>query len=49
MLENLRLFYAQGDEWRAADNEIRRLRGVAEQTTLPAVDQLREAANHEIA
>ena len=49
MLDNLKLFYARGDEWRAADNEIRRLRGLAEQTTLPALDQLRQAANHEVA
>jgi hypothetical protein len=49
MLDNLKLFYARGDEWRAADNEIRRLRGIAEQTTLPALDQLRQAANHEVA
>lgn len=49
MLDNLKLFYARGEEWRGADNEIRRLRGLAEQTGLPALDQLREAANHEVA
>lgn len=49
MLDNLRLFYARGEEWRGADNEIRRLRGLAEQTVLPALEQLREAANHEVA
>jgi hypothetical protein len=49
MLENLRLFYARGEEWRGADNEIRRLRGEAVQTSLPALDQLREAADHEVA
>lgn len=49
MLDNLRLFYARGEEWRGADNEIRRLRSLAEQTSLPALDQLREAANHEVA
>ncbi|WP_324698944.1 DEAD/DEAH box helicase [Novosphingobium sp. RL4] len=49
MLDNLRLFYARGDDWRGADNEIRRLRGQADQTILPALDQLRSAADHEVA
>lgn len=49
MLDNLRLFYARGEDWRGADNEIRRLRSLAVQTSLPALDQLREAANHEVA
>lgn len=49
MLDNLKLFYARGDEWKGADNEIRRLRSISEQTTLPALEQLREAANHEVA
>lgn len=49
MLENLRLFYARGEEWRGAENEIRRLRGVAEQTKLAALEQLREAADYEVA
>lgn len=49
MLENLRLFYARGEEWRGAENEIRRLRGLAEQTKLPALEQLREAADYEVA
>ncbi|MET3712645.1 hypothetical protein ABIC65_003363 [Sphingomonas trueperi] len=49
MLDNLRIFYARGEEWKAADNQIRRLRGEAVQTTLPALDQLREAASQEVA
>jgi len=49
MLENLKLFYARGDEWKAADNEIRRLRGEVTQAALPALAQLREAANLEVA
>jgi Rad3-related DNA helicase len=48
MIENLRLFYARGDEWRAADNEIRRLRGEAKQVALPSLDQLNVAAQHEV-
>jgi hypothetical protein len=48
MLENLDLFYARGDEWRAADNEIRRLRGEATQTVLPALSELSAAAEHEV-
>ncbi|RUT84546.1 MULTISPECIES: DEAD/DEAH box helicase [unclassified Mesorhizobium] len=48
MLDNLRLFYARGEEWRSAENEIRRLRGLATQTSLPALEQLREAADHEV-
>lgn len=49
MLENLKIFYARGEEWKAADNEIRRLRGEASQAALPALAQLREAANQEVA
>jgi hypothetical protein len=49
MLDNLKVFYARGEAWKSADNEIRRLRGQAVQATLPALDQLRAAANHEVA
>lgn len=49
MLENLKIFYARGDDWKAADNEIRRMRSQATQTSLPALDQLQAAANYEVA
>ncbi|MCA0048201.1 DEAD/DEAH box helicase [Mesorhizobium sp. B283B1A] len=49
MLDNLLLFYARGEEWRGAENEIRRLRGLATQSNLPALEQLRHAADHEVA
>lgn len=48
MVDNLKLFYARGQEWRAADNEIRRIRGESTQIDLPLLDQLREASFHEV-
>lgn len=48
MLDNLRLFYARGEEWRGADNEIRRLRSLAKQTSIPALEQLKQSADHEV-
>lgn len=48
MIENLNLFYARGEEWRAADNEIRRLRGEAKQSKLPSHENLAAAVPHEV-
>lgn len=48
MLENLGLFYARGEDWRSADNEIRRLRGQLTQQQLPGMDQLSESSRHEV-
>jgi Type III restriction enzyme, res subunit/Helicase C-terminal domain len=48
MIENLNLFYERGEEWRAADNEIRRLRGEATQRKLPSHENLAAAVPHEI-
>ncbi|TBA94440.1 DEAD/DEAH box helicase [Rhizobium ruizarguesonis] len=48
MIENLKLFYARGPEWRAADNEIRRLRGESIQVELPMLEQLRQASFYEV-
>lgn len=48
MLDNLNLFLARGEDWAAADNEIRRLRGEAKQAQLDGMDQLAAAAMYEI-
>jgi hypothetical protein len=48
IIENLSLFYGRGEEWRAAENEIRRLRGNARQKSLPAHQNLAKAVPHEI-
>jgi Rad3-related DNA helicase len=48
MIENLNSFYARGEEWRAADNEIRRLRAQVMQKKLPSLENLAAAAPHEI-
>ena len=39
MLDNLKVFYARGEAWKSADNEIRVLaRGRPSKPTLPALD-----------
>jgi hypothetical protein len=48
IIENLRLFYARGEEWKAAENEIRRLRGKAQQRSLPAHGNLAKAVAQEV-
>jgi hypothetical protein len=48
MIENLRLFYARGEEWKAAENEIRRLRSESKQSKVPAHENLALAAPHEV-
>ncbi|MBV9016278.1 MAG: DEAD/DEAH box helicase, partial [Alphaproteobacteria bacterium] len=48
MLENLKLFYHRGEEWQQAENEIRRLRSGATQSTLPSLANLAAAVPHEI-
>lgn len=48
MIENLNLFYARAEEWRAADSEIRRLRGEAKQSQLPSHGNLAAASPHEV-
>ncbi len=48
ILENLDLFYARGEEWRTAENEIRRLRAAARQVSIPAHANLAKAVPHEI-
>jgi hypothetical protein len=48
MVENLNLFYARGEEWRAADNEIRRLRAQTTQRKLTSHENLAAAVPHEI-
>ena len=39
----------RGDEWRAAENEIRKLRGSAKQKALPAHQNLAAIVAHEVA
>lgn len=48
MLENLDLFYARGDDWRSAENEIRRLRAQLTQQQLPSLAQLADSSAHEV-
>jgi hypothetical protein len=48
IIENLDLFYERGDAWKAAENEIRRLRGEAAQKLLLAHANLTKAVPHEI-
>jgi hypothetical protein len=48
MIENLNLFYARAKEWRAADNEIRRLRAEAKRRKLTSHENLAAAVPHEI-
>jgi hypothetical protein len=48
ILENLDLFYSRGEEWRAPENEIRRLRAAARQVSIPAHGNLAKAVPHEI-
>ncbi len=48
MLENLNYFYARGEEWRSAESEIRRIRSLATQQRISALDQLASAAPSEV-
>lgn len=48
MLENLNLFFARGEEWKAAENEIRRLRTGGKQAELPSHKNLAAAVPHEV-
>lgn len=47
-LDNLRIFFEQGEEWSGADNEIVALREKAEQKRLPGTVDLQAAVTHEI-
>jgi hypothetical protein len=47
-LENLGIFFAQGDEWGQADNEIVALREKAEQKGLPGASNLQNAVGFEL-
>lgn len=47
-LDNLGIFFAQGDEWSEADNEIVGLREKAEQKGLPGAQDLQNAVGFEL-
>ncbi len=49
LLENLRLFLAQGADWRSADADIVDIRSTRVQNPLPGSDNLKKAVSSEIA
>ena len=47
-LENLKLFYEQGNEWSEADSDILSIRTGLQQSKLPGTDELKSIVEHEI-